>query len=115
AAAQARWWCHPAVLSAALTAAAAVLWIAVFPRVGTDLSAGVARAGWAASDPGTGYVLSWYGGTYPAGYSLLAPYLLALAGPRAAMAAAAVVSAGLPGLLLARHAAPRPRAAAVCT
>jgi hypothetical protein len=114
-AAQAGWWRHPAVLSAALTAAAAVLWIAVFPRVGTDLSAGVARAGWAGTHPATGYVLSWYGGTYPAGYSLLAPYLLALAGPWAAMAAAAVICAGLLGLLLARHGAPRPRAAAVCT
>src|ERR1039457_5514284 len=83
-----------------------------FPRVGTDLSAQLARAGWASRYPGSAYLFSWYGGIYPASYSLLAPYLLGLTGTRQAMAVAAVVSAGLLALLLARHRAPRPRAAA---
>jgi hypothetical protein len=37
-----------------------------------------------------GYLFVWYGGPYPAGYSLLAPYLLAAFGARASMAAAIV-------------------------
>jgi hypothetical protein len=34
-----------------------------------------------------------YGGLYPAGYSLLAPYLLAVSGTRASIAAATVLFA----------------------
>ena len=34
-----------------------------------------------------------YGGLYPAGYSLLTPYLLAASGTRASIAAATVLSA----------------------
>jgi hypothetical protein len=101
------------VISVLVTAVGAVVWVIVFPRVGTDLSAAVARAGWARAYPGSAYIFSWYGGIYPAGYSLLAPYLLALAGTRLAMAAAAVVSAGLLAWLLARSQVPRPRLAAV--
>ena len=104
---------HPAVIGCLVTAVGAALWIAVFPRVGTDLSAAIARAGWAGRYPDSAYIFSWYGGIHPAGYSLLAPYLLALAGTRLAMAVAAVISAGLLALLLVRQHAPRPRAAAL--
>src|SRR6266849_2687371 len=83
------------------------------PRVGTDLSAALARAGWAGNYPGAAYIFSWYGGIHPASYSLLAPYLLAIIGTRLAMAVAAVVSAGLLALLLVRHRVPRPRPAAL--
>jgi hypothetical protein len=100
------------VIGVLVTAAGAVLWITVFPRVGTDLSAQIARAGWAARYPGSAYLFSWYGGIYPASYSLLSPYLLALTGTRQAMAVSVVVSAGLLTLLLARHRVDRPRAAA---
>ena len=103
----------PVVLAVLLTAAGAAIWIAVFPRVGTDLSAHIARAGWARHYPGAAYLFSWYGGIYPASYSLLTPYLLAVAGVHTATAAAAVVSAALLALLMARHQVPRPRAAAV--
>jgi hypothetical protein len=103
---------HPVVISALLTALGAVVWLTVFPRVGTDLSAAMARAGWASRYPGAAYLFSWYGGFHPAGYSLLAPYLLALTGVRPAMAAAAVISAVLLSSLLVRHQVPRPRAAA---
>jgi len=101
------------VIAAAVTAAGALAWIAFFPRVGTDLSAALARAEWASRYPGSAYLFSWYDGIHPASYSLLAPYLLAVVGTRLAMAAAAVVSAALLTLLLVRHQVPRPRAAAV--
>jgi hypothetical protein len=103
---------HPVVISALLTAVGAVVWVTVFPRVGTDLSAAMARAGWASRYPGAAYLFTWYGGFHPAGYSLLAPYLLALTGVRPAMAAAGVISAVLLSSLLVRHQVPRPRAAA---
>jgi len=101
------------VISALLTALGAVVWVTVFPRVGTDLSAAMARADWASRYPGAAYLFSWYGGFHPAGYSLLAPYLLALMGVRLAMVAAAVISAVLLSWLFVRHRVPRPRAAAV--
>ena len=96
-----------------MTAAGGLIWVTAFPRVGTDLSAALARAGWASRYPGSAYLFSWYGGIHPAGYSLLAPYALAAIGTRLSMAAAAVISAVLLTLLLVRHQVPRPRAAAV--
>jgi hypothetical protein len=110
------WWrtCgHPVAIAGLLTAAGTLIWIIAFPRVGTDLSAALARAGWASRYPASGYLFSWYGGFHPASYSLLAPYVLALTGTRLAMAVAAVLSAVLLSLLLVRHQVPRPRAAAV--
>ena len=85
----------------------------MFPRVGTDLSAALARATWANRYPASGYLFSWYGGFHPASYSLLAPYVLSFVGTRLAMAMAVVISAVLLSLLLIRHDVPRPRAAAV--
>lgn len=104
---------HPVVIAAAVTAAGALAWIFLVPRVGTDLSAAFARAYWASHYPTAAYLFSWYGGIHPASYSLLAPYLLAAAGTRLAMAVAAVISAVLLTSLLVRHQVPRPRAAAV--
>jgi hypothetical protein len=104
---------HPVVISVLVTAAGSIVWLTVFPRIGTDLSAQIARAGWASRYPGSAYLFSWYGGIYPASYSLLAPYLLGVAGTRQAMAVAAMGSAGLLALLLVRHRVPRPRAAAL--
>ena len=104
---------HPAVICVLVTAVGVVVWITVFPRVGTDLSAQVARAGWAARYPGAAYLFSWYGGIYPAGYSVLAPYLFAAVGIYPGTAAAVLICAALLGLLLARYRLPRPRAAAL--
>jgi hypothetical protein len=104
---------NPLVLAVLVTGAGVVVWVTVFPRVGTDLSAHVARAGWAMQYPGAGYLFSWYGGIYPASYSLLTPYLLAAVGVHTAMAVAAVASAALLALLMVRHRVPRPRAAAL--
>lgn len=103
---------HPAVIGGLVAAVGGVIWVAVFPRVGTDLPAALARAGWARDYPGAAYIFSWYGGIYPAGYSVLAPYLLARAGTRLAMVVAAVTCAGLLGWLLDRSRVPRPRLAA---
>ena len=89
----ARLWDHPVTLAAAVTVAGAAAWLMFFPRVGTDLSAGIVRAGWAARYPGSAYLFSWYGGFSPAGYSLAAPYLLT-AGVWPLIAAAVVISAG---------------------
>jgi hypothetical protein len=105
--------CHPVAIGAAVTAAGALAWIIFFPRVGTDLSAALARASWASHYPGAAYLFSWYGGIHPASYSLLAPYVLAVAGTRLAMAVAVVICAVLLTSLLVRHQVPRPRAAAV--
>jgi len=104
---------HPVGISVLVTAAGTIVWLLAFPRMGTDLSAQIARAGWASRYPGSAYLFSWYGGIYPASYSLLAPYLFGLAGTRQATAAAAVLSAGLLSWLLTRHRVPRPRAAAL--
>lgn len=93
--------------------AGVLLWTIAFPRVGTDLSAAVARADWARDYPTSGYLFSWYGGFHPAGYSLLAPYVLGFAGVQLSMAIAVVISAVLLSSLLTRHHATRPRAAAV--
>jgi hypothetical protein len=104
-------WRHPVVISGLTAAAGAVTWMAVFPRVGTDLSAALARAGWASAHPRAAYLFSWYGGFHPAGYSLLAPYLMAAVGTRLAMALATVVSAVVLTSLLVRHQVPRPMVA----
>lgn len=104
---------NPLILAVLVTAAGAAVWVMVFPRIGTDLAAHVARAGWARQYPGAAYLFSWYGGIYPASYSLLTPYLLAAVGVHAATAAAAIASAALLALLMVRHRVPRPRAAAL--
>ena len=103
----------PVLIGVLVAALGAVVWLVAFPRVGTDLSAQIARADWARHYPGSAYLFSWYDGIYPASYSLLAPYLQAVTGTRLAMAVAVVISAGLLASLLARHRVRRPRAAAV--
>jgi hypothetical protein len=103
---------RPPVIAGLAAAAGALLWIIAFPRIGTDLSAALARAGWASEYPTSGYLFSWYGGFHPASYSLLAPYVLGFVGTRLAMAIAIVISAVLLSTLLVRHNVRRPRAAA---
>ena len=104
---------RPPVTAGLVAALGVILWIVVFPRSGTDLSAAVARADWARDYPATGYLFSWYGGFHPAGYSLLAPYVLGFFGVQLGMSLAVLISALLLSSLLVRHEIPRPRAAAV--
>ncbi len=104
---------RPPVLCVLVTAAGVIVWLVFFPRVGTDLSAQVMRAQWAARYPGAAYLFSWYGGVYPASYALLTPYLMALAGARLALAGGVCACAALLGASFERWPLPRPRAAAL--
>lgn len=104
---------EPVLLAVLATAAGALLWILLLPRIGSDLSAQLAWADFARHYPGAAYLFNWYGGIYPAGYSLAAPYVFAALGTRPVTAVAAVAAAGLLAILLARHRVPRPRAAAL--
>jgi hypothetical protein len=85
-----------------------LLWSATLARVTGDLAAQWAWADFAAQHPGSAYDLGWYGGMYPASYSVLAPYLMAWFGVRTVAVAAAVVSAALLAVLLLRSRVRRP-------
>ncbi|HVX44291.1 MAG TPA: hypothetical protein VHC49_10415 [Mycobacteriales bacterium] len=104
---------HPIVVAVSAAAALAALWMIAFPTWGTDLSAQLARADFASNYPSAAYDFSWYSGIYPASYSLLAPYVFAVAGTRQVAAGAAVVSAGLIAWMFVRHRLPAARWAAL--
>lgn len=87
-----------ALLSLVLTA----IWARYLAGVGGDLAAQWSWADFAAKFPGSAYDLAWYGGIHPASYSLLAPFLMAAVGVRAAGAVSVVVSAVLLAHLLTR-------------
>ncbi len=70
------------------------------PRTGTDIAAQIARASFAAEHPFTPVDMSWYSGVHPYGYSLLAPYVLAVVGIGLTGLLAAVAAAVLLGRLL---------------
>jgi 8-oxo-dGTP pyrophosphatase MutT (NUDIX family) len=57
-----------------------LLHLLLAPDAGTDLAAQLARADFARHHPLTPVDLSWYGGSHPFGYSVLAPWLMALLG-----------------------------------
>lgn len=80
----------------------------LLPPTGTDLAAQQARASFAAHTPGAAVDLRWYAGVLPAAYSVVAPYLEAVAGVRLAGALAAAVSAVLLAVLLVRWGVRRP-------
>ena len=85
-----------------------LLWAVTTARVSGDLAAQWAWADFAARHPGSAYDLGWYGGMYPASYSVLAPYLMAWFGVRTVAVAAGTVSAGLLAVLVCRHRPRRP-------
>jgi hypothetical protein len=70
------------------------------PRTGTDIAAQIARASFAGDHPFTPVDLSWYSGMHAWGYSLLAPYVLAVVGIGLSGWLAAVAAAVLLGVLL---------------
>ncbi|NGM15428.1 hypothetical protein ENC19_23725 [Verrucosispora sp. CWR15] len=78
------------------------------PPMGTDLSAQVARAGFAERNGLAPLDFSWYGGVNQFGYSLYTQMLGALLGVRPLGAVAAVVSAGALAWLLVLTGARRP-------
>lgn len=89
--------------------AAVLLLVLVAPhRSGTDLSAAVAHADFAARHPLTPVDLRWYGGTQQFGYSLWSQYVMAALGARLAGALAVLVSAAAVALLLHRAGVRRP-------
>ena len=82
------------------------LHLALRPRTGTDIAAQIARASFAAEHPLTPVDLSWYSGVHPYGYSVLAPYVLAVVGIGLTGWLAAVAAAVLLGRLLRETAHP---------
>ncbi|WP_194915494.1 MFS transporter [Catenulispora rubra] len=80
----------------------AAIWARYLAGVGGDLAAQWSWADFAAKYPGSAYDLAWYGGIHPASYSLLAPFLMAAVGVRAAGVLSVVVSAVLLAHILTR-------------
>ncbi len=72
------------------------------PLSGTDLAAQLERASFARAAPFTPVDLSWYAGVHPYGYSLLAPWVMALLGVGLTGLLAAVAGAALLARLLER-------------
>ena len=83
------------------------------PRMGTDLAAQVARAGFFTGHGWTPVDLRWYGGVDQLGYSLISPPVMAALGVRAAGALAVLLSAVALAVLLRRTGADRPWPAAL--
>jgi hypothetical protein len=78
----------------------------LLPPTGTDLAAQLARASFARAHPFTPVDFSWYSGVHPFGYSVLAPYVMALLGVRMAGLLAAVLGAVLLARLMRNTAHP---------
>ncbi len=96
-----------------MVAALAGVALLLAPPAGTDLAAQQARAGFAAHHPGAAVDFGWFSGVFPAAYSVLTPYVEALLGARLAGVLAAIATAPLLALLLARWGVRRPLAASV--
>ncbi|MDR1999179.1 MAG: hypothetical protein LBQ06_04455 [Frankiaceae bacterium] len=88
------------------------------PLMGGDLSAQMARAEFARDHPLALIDLRWFGGVQPFGYTLWVTFAMALVGPRAVGALAALASTILTARLFLRAGARRPAwgaaAAALC-
>ena len=85
-----------------------LLWAGTIAKVTGDLAAQWAWADFAARHPGSSYDLGWYGGMYPASYSVVAPYLMGLLGVRTVAVTAGTVSAALLAVLVLRSGVRRP-------
>ncbi len=72
-----------------------LLHLLLAPDSGTDLSAQLARASFAREAPLTPVDLSWYSGVHPYGYSLLAPWVMAVLGVAVSGLVAAVAASVL--------------------
>src|SRR5262245_65775753 len=82
----------PVAVAAGVAVGLAIVYL-LYPSLGTDLSAQVARADFFA-EHGTGSVdLRWYGGVHPFAYSLISPPVMALLGVRLTGALALVGAA----------------------
>lgn len=101
-----------AFVGLAFGAGLSALWW-LLPPTGSDLSAQVAHAQFAAAHLWQPVDLQWFGGAVSLGYSVIGPPLMGALGVRLVGALATAVSAGLFGLLISRCQVPRPRAGAV--
>ena len=93
---------HPVLAALLLAAALHLLWWWLLANSGGDIAAQDAWAEFARDHPGSAYNLAWYGGMHPVSYSILSPYLMALAGVRTTMMFAGPLSAALLALVLVR-------------
>jgi hypothetical protein len=100
-----------AMVGVGLAAALCAVWL-LLPPTGSDLSAQVAHADFAAKYLWHPVNLQWFGGTSWLGYSVLVPPLMAVIGVQAVGVLATVASSGLLGLLMTRCRVLRPRAGA---
>ncbi len=88
------------VRAGALALGLGLLHLLLLPPTGTDLAAQLARASFARDHPLTPVDLSWYSGVHPYGYSVLAPYVMAVLGVALSGLVAAVGAAALLARLL---------------
>ena len=93
---------HPVLAALLLAAVLHLLWWWLLANSGGDIAAQDAWAEFARDHPGSAYNLAWYGGMHPVSYSILSPYLMALAGVRTTMMFAGPLSAALLALVLVR-------------
>ncbi|UWZ49658.1 hypothetical protein Dmats_20780 [Dactylosporangium matsuzakiense] len=100
-------------MRAGLLAAALGVVYLLLPRMGTDLSAQVARADFFAAHAGSSVDLRWYGGVDQFGYSLVAQAVMAAIGVRVTGAVTLVAAAVTLAALLRRTGAVRPVPAAL--
>src|SRR4051812_6394801 len=99
------------VVGAGVAAALCAVWL-LLPPTGSDLSAQVAHADFAAKYLWHPVNLQWFGGTSWLGYSILVPPLMAAIGVQAVGVIATVASSGLLGIVMTRCRVLRPRAGA---
>ncbi|TDB78001.1 hypothetical protein [Micromonospora sp. KC721] len=94
-------------ISAVCAAVLGGVWLAL-PRMGSDLSAQVARADFFAAHGPALVDLRWYAGIHPFGYSLVSPPVMAVLGVRVTGVLALVGAAAAFAALLVRTGVPRP-------
>lgn len=90
----------PPLVAGAVATVLSVAHVLLLPDKGTDLAAQLARASFAREAPFTPVDLSWYGGVHAWGYSLVAPWVMALLGVAVSSVLAAALGAALLGALL---------------
>ena len=96
------WWRGPVPVTLLVAAVLHLLWGTVLASSGGDIAAQDAWAEFARAHPGIAYNLEWYGGIHTVSYSVISPYVMALAGVRPTMVVAGTVSSGLVAWLLVR-------------
>jgi hypothetical protein len=99
------------IVGVGVAAALCAVWL-LLPPTGSDLSAQVAHADFAAKYLWHPVNLQWFGGTSWLGYSILVPPLMAALGVQAVGVIATVTSSGLLGVVMTRCKVLRPRAGA---